>query len=356
VGASYLTTVMVASLACKEIQMIKIAAALAGGGARGSFQVGVLKALAARGDVPIDAYAGVSTGAIQAMAAAAGDIAALEQHWLDIKGNNDIFTHNGFWGSGQVSLSWPKLMMPNWAIAKADATPLLSRIRKFAHGRTFVKPIKVGAVSLQSGSFMAFQAQQGDAVSKLEDHVWASCLVPVQFLPRIEADSFGNITQWVDGGVREIAPVKSALDWQPRGILLIRCHTPAGPDTETRKLPHLVAIAERVGDIMQAEISNNDYAFAGAMNDYVNMRKKIRTVIAADPNCAAGAAIATELDAYAAKHRMIPILVIRPAASVGETQVYNPEQIKGGIKAGELMVASMKDEIDAFLEQVNDNV
>ena len=56
------------------------ALALSGGGAKGAFQVGALRALAARG-ISFDLFTGVSVGALNAALAARGKLDDLEAFW-----------------------------------------------------------------------------------------------------------------------------------------------------------------------------------------------------------------------------------------------------------------------------------
>lgn len=64
---------------------MKIGVALAGGGARGAYQIGVWKALRQHGiDKHISAYSGASVGSLNAMLFAMGDYELAEQTWLHI--------------------------------------------------------------------------------------------------------------------------------------------------------------------------------------------------------------------------------------------------------------------------------
>lgn len=71
---------------------MKIGLALAGGGARGAYQIGVWKALKEEGlDTIIDCYAGASVGSLNAILFAMGDYEYAEQTWLNLE-EKDLFT------------------------------------------------------------------------------------------------------------------------------------------------------------------------------------------------------------------------------------------------------------------------
>ncbi|MGH6633100.1 MAG: patatin-like phospholipase family protein, partial [Sphingopyxis sp.] len=68
-----------------------LAIVLSGGGAKGAFQVGVVHELVVNRGVCLDIVAGVSTGAIQALAVAQDDVPELLDTWLAIRGNSSIY-------------------------------------------------------------------------------------------------------------------------------------------------------------------------------------------------------------------------------------------------------------------------
>lgn len=72
--------------------MAKVGLALAGGGARGAYQIGVWKALKEHGlDTHIKAYSGASVGSINAVLFAMGDYELAEHIWMSLP-DRDLFT------------------------------------------------------------------------------------------------------------------------------------------------------------------------------------------------------------------------------------------------------------------------
>src|SRR5215210_9308224 len=72
-----------------------LAIVFSGGGAKGAFQVGVLKALIGGRKVNFETVVGTSTGAIQAAGVAQDDIPALIKFWTDLKDSDDIYKKRG---------------------------------------------------------------------------------------------------------------------------------------------------------------------------------------------------------------------------------------------------------------------
>src|SRR4029450_14012277 len=72
-----------------------LAIVLSGGGAKGAFQVGALKALISGKKVNFETGVVTSTGAIQAAAVAQNDIPALVKFWTDLKGPDDVYKSRG---------------------------------------------------------------------------------------------------------------------------------------------------------------------------------------------------------------------------------------------------------------------
>src|SRR3546814_20819844 len=67
----------------------------------------------------------------------------------------------------------------------------------------------------------------------------------------------GTGEQWVDGGVRDVTPLSSALEMNPRGVIAVRA-SPAPQPGPVRTFPNLIKIGLRAVDILQSEVSAND--------------------------------------------------------------------------------------------------
>jgi NTE family protein len=164
--------------------MMRRALVLAGGGAKGSFQVGALRELERYGVQDFDAVYGVSVGALNAAGYVRGGVNLLESVWFGIR-EQDVHKKH----------SWPGIL---WRVARGklgvyDNTPLLATIRRYMGDGPL--PARVGYVDLRDGEYRSVPATPMS--------VWASSTIPVVWEPM---DG-----HFVDGGVRNMTPLAEAL-------------------------------------------------------------------------------------------------------------------------------------------------
>ncbi|MFN7093730.1 MAG: patatin-like phospholipase family protein [Burkholderiales bacterium] len=194
---------------------------LQGGGALGSYQVGVYQALEEHGFLP-DLVVGISIGAINS-AIIAGNLPEnrlerLNEFWLRITydtGGEKIVDpellklHNQYNSKlalmyGQHGFFAPKLINPWWLndtepenLAFYDTSPLkktLLELVDFDYLNSSHSPrLSVGAVDMESGDFTFFDNQE---IEILPEHIMASGALPPGFPPIKIKDRY-----YLDGGV-----------------------------------------------------------------------------------------------------------------------------------------------------------
>lgn len=216
----------------------KSALVLSGGGARGAYQVGVLKALAEvvpENAQPFDIITGVSVGALNAVVLAArGDdfhagVHDLENIWRNLHCHNVYHIETGAI-AGQV-LRWIRALLFGWAGAhpprsflnNAPLRTLLNthvdftRLNKLV-GTHDLEALAITASSYETGRAVTFFQSAGEIkpwtrarrVGRRReitaDHVMASSALPLVFPSvKIEGVYFG------DGALRENAPLSAAI-------------------------------------------------------------------------------------------------------------------------------------------------
>jgi NTE family protein len=218
----------------------ELAIVLSGGGAKGAFQVGVLDELITNRGVKIDVAVGTSTGSIQALAVAQGDIPKLLQLWLGIRNNSDIYVKKPLGVGGGVvgadslydAKGLRKLLKQN-----ADDAKLRSTARSFASASSISAP----------GSSARSRARRRDpqlGLCQLRD----ACL-----LRSAEDQRWRSMGGWRCS--RCHAPLDSART-QPQG----RDRRPRKREGEAngpRTYDNLIEIGLRSVDILQKEVSRS---------------------------------------------------------------------------------------------------
>ncbi len=307
---------------------------LTGGGARSAYQAGALRALAriARpGPLPFDVLAGISAGAINAVAVGSGadDFQAtaerLAKSWMGL--TPDRVYRTGALGLARIGTRWILDLSAGGLFGRSginyllDAQPLreylereipLGRLRRHLRAG-LLHGVAVSATNSHTGMGVSFY--EGDASirpwsrsSRLGlrarltlDHVMASASIPVFFPPvKIGAAYFG------DGCVRLPYPMSPAIHLGADRILAVSVRYLPPPElaaqAERRDVARWLPVSEIAGVLLNA-------VFLDAIDaDYERLQRMNRT-LAAIPRERLGRA---DLDV-----RPVQALVLRPSQDLG---------------------------------------
>ena len=282
-----------------------IALVLAGGGARGAYEAGVLSVLLPalperqRPNLIVGASVGAVNGAYLAAMLPDGDDPALaagrsiweELEWSDVLATPSLrdlerIARGTLTFTGLLSLHVPALL---------DATPLkktLERVIPFERIATHVeegrlKAAAVVATSALTGRSVVFHCggtpdevrddKRGiDYVptTLTEQHVRASCAIPAAF-PAVEVEGGPAAGWYFDGGTRLNAPIKPALSLGAERVIVVGLNSiaPAGQDRIAGpKRPDLFAGAAHVIDALLADPLVEDIQTLTTINQLVGER------------------------------------------------------------------------------------
>ena len=229
----------------------RTALVLAGGGARGAYQVGVLRGLAELGVLKpsiagLDVFAGSSAGAINTtvLAAHADDLVVavdgLERLWSGISAS-DVFRTDAR-SLGQIGVQWAWDLTFGGMIGGGTQKSLLDTapLRKFLAGHIPFRRLKdqISRGSLYALALSSTDLATGDGVLFLHghpdipdwqrrrwhlrrtaigvEHVMASSAIPILF-PSVEVDG----RHYGDGSVRNMSPLSPAINLGAERILAI---------------------------------------------------------------------------------------------------------------------------------------
>lgn len=272
----------------------KIGIVLSGGGAKGAGQLGMMLYLEERGLQP-EFISGISVGSLNATFwAQEGNLHLLERLWREIKGNSDIYQTN-----------W----LRPWKLIRSihDNTPLWKKIKQYVDlDKLKQSPIelKIGAVQLQSGAYLLVDKTHRD----FQKMLLASTAIPMVF-PAVTYKG----REYVDGGVRDSAPLKPAIQSGCDQIYVLHCY-PLELDEQMRDFHNLVSIGIRSFAILYNELLRND----------INTCEKINKAVCAGMGFEGG------------KYRFIELKLIAPAKdqSFGDELDFSPQLISKNIDLG----------------------
>lgn len=194
---------------------------LAGGGARGAFQVGMLQELVVNQGLDFHTLRGVSVGALNAaflaqapagpssLAELAKQVDALHSLWTtEIQGNDSVYEKR----AGMLALALGADSLYSLEPLKALIAKHISLDSLLAARRDFA----VGAVSLVSGKYDEWTPRRspGDFMERF----LASASIPVAF-PFVDIAAARDVL--VDGGVRNVTPLTSVFRARPDEIWIL---------------------------------------------------------------------------------------------------------------------------------------
>jgi NTE family protein len=286
---------------------------LSGGNIKGAYQAGVISALLQAGYSP-GIVTGISVGALNAGYLAglarkggAQDWPALgrrlEQFWRDHVRSPDDFVKK----RGLLDIGW-NLLWKRWS-GLVDTDPLHRLVtREFIQfdPRQTALQLRVGAVQLDSGDL----EYKDSGEPRLIDYILASTAEPVTMpLKRIGERSF------YDGGLRDIAPLKQAIDLGATRIVCAVCEPESvGPLEVGFNKGDVLHLVSRVMAIVTNEILQNDIEW------FLEVNQQVR----ANPG-----------QPMLVGKRYIPILVIRPSRPIRVTlEKFTPADIVWMIDQG----------------------
>lgn len=228
--------------------MSKIAWVLAGGGAAGSYQVGVMRALLEGGIKP-DALYGTSAGALNAFGLSYGGIDNLENMWRSISGKNDVLTEN-----------WAPILFGN---GLNNADPLKNLLVKCRGDNSSTIPFSVFSLDLNS-----FNLVRADSPSpNILDYTIASSSIPILIEPK-EIDGY----ELVDGGIIDNLPLRQAVADGFDEIYAINCFNDAGEKAPIFTISNkLVTVGLKALSAMRYQIYTFDSIYKDIAQAEVNL-------------------------------------------------------------------------------------
>lgn len=225
---------------------------LSGGGARGAFQVGVIKRLVELGR-RWGVIAGVSVGAVNALQLAqyapadqARGAADLEAFWYEIAGDATLYRG---WTFGVVEALFGRGALHDTAPMEAFLRARVDVARLQVSGVKF----RVGAVGLGSGQYRCVDEYVADPVR----WVMASAAFPGAFGPvAIDGD------RWVDGGIRHTTPIVDALAAGATELDVVLTDPASGEGAfwDTQQAGDVVQVGLRAASILANQVFLADLA------------------------------------------------------------------------------------------------
>ncbi len=316
---------------------------LTGGGARGAYQAGVLKAISDQFpgfDYPFPVICGSSAGALNAVGLGSGgeifrhSIEKVESLWMHL--TTDKVYRSDYWSlaksMGQFARGFisgagidvPGSMFDNSPLRKFLETEV--DFKQLSHNIEHhdIRAVSVTCCGYRSGQSVSFFQGEDDLegwqsgprlgvkTQLTLDHLMASSAIPTIFPPvKINREYFG------DGVVRNMAPLSPAVHLGANGILVIGVSANRmlkNTRKESRYEPRLPQILEQVLNSMFIDVIENDIEKVELINKLLSRTN--------DPK-----QIANELG-----FREIDTLLISPSEPIDEIAIRHINKLPSAIK------------------------
>lgn len=226
---------------------------LSGGGSLGAFQVGVIKYLASYGH-SFDLFVGISVGAINAAHLAmfpSFEIGAarLVELWSPLT-------------TGHIHRRWFPFgyLHALWKLGARNTSPLREIVERELNPERLRKGLVVGAVAIETGEYRTWTEKDPKNIQRA---VVASSALPV-FL---EAQRIDGLT-WVDGGARNVTPLKDAIDRGADEIVVVTTF-PYGKPSVVKTPSNVIGVGLGTFQAMLYEIMVNDIKHASLVNELI---------------------------------------------------------------------------------------
>lgn len=261
--------------------MSKTALVISGGGSKGAFAVGVLKYMAATPKIKFDTLCGTSTGSLIIPMAAIGEINLLEKLYTTHVTSDIIHTGNVI-----------NRFASKDAYSLFDAQPLSLLIKNTYTDQFYnsllqsKRAVYLTTVCLQTGRIVYFTnndlpmtspdydvIQVHDA-STFRRAMFASSCQPV-FMPPYQVME-SERWQYVDGGLREYAPIDLAIDTGATEIYAILL-TPETPEVDDHHFKSPFEILQQTLDWFTMDVAINDLKMPKFINRSLQYLKAVKS-------------------------------------------------------------------------------
>lgn len=230
---------------------------LSGGGAKGAYQAGVISQLIASG-CRYDLVTGISVGAING-----GFIAQFNQKQCDEA--VDVLKRMWFKTTTRDVMkkwfAWPVSAL--WRPSVYSSEPLRDLLDRFIdHDRLVASDVRliVGAVNFRTGRYRAFDFDNPYRGPNAVDAILASAAFPAM----LSGVDIGG-EHYIDGGIRTVSPLKSAIDAGATEIDVVMCSSVTHEPNNDSKVT-TINVAKQAINVMSDEVMQKDLKLAALYN------------------------------------------------------------------------------------------
>lgn len=231
---------------------------LSGGGARGAYSLGVIDYILNEHFRcnPFKFISGTSVGSLLGVKVSDGDFETLKTIWFSIHSPKDIMSRR-FFGVFGFLMGADSYSSLDPLFNKIKQTVNLEAIR--SSGRVY----QFSVINTRTRKLRYISSDDKNLTEEfLQKYILASCSIPGIF-PPVKVD--GNY--YLDGGIRDVTPIKPAIEFGCDLIIVVRNSPSELP--ELPRSPNSIDLFSSVIDTMVNEIYISDIEKALFINDFI---------------------------------------------------------------------------------------
>lgn len=317
---------------------------VSGGGSLGAFAVGAIDHMIGELGLRFDIVAGTSTGAlIVPLVAAGGD------DWMELK---RIFTSvetGDILGRRRLS----RILRSTSVYTTEPLARLIARNLTQERAEKILQSSTTSlltTVSLQTGRTVYYYTgprlarssgfSETVRVNRREElglAMLASASQPVLMPPIRIPSRAGRWQQYVDGGVKEYAPIDVAIDNGATHIYaIVLTPMPKQRPIISEPFDDLIAVVERTLDLLTNEIRDNDLRAARLYNEALEYLERVKSRLSDEPGLdrkRVESLFADEDNPFSARRRVV-LRVISPTRHLGDPLRFDPEDMSLWLRLG----------------------
>lgn len=301
---------------------MKRALVLSGGGAKGAFELGALQYIRQRQPAffNFQIIAGVSVGSLNGVMLAQDKFTELENLWSEIS-NEKVYTGKMPKGIFQYLGLAIRVLFGRRSILGVQ--PLTELVKQYVHVNEVKMDFRCGFVSLITGEYIPCKHTQfGSDDENFRKAIVASSSMPIIW-PPVQEVKIGEqlYKELVDGGVRNLSPLKDVILDDPDEIIVINSNAQnLTEDPEAGK--NIFRIADRALE----GIAINEI-FRGDIEEFIKTNEIVR-------QCKDKGITVYRDKEQKEQYRYFNSIIIEPAVGLGDPVDFSSERIAQRREAG----------------------